>query len=145
MLVGAVVWDDVDDDANVQCRSLVDQLLGLGERPEHRVDVAVVGDVVASVGHRRRVPRREPDRVDPEIADVREPCAYALEVADAVTVAIREAAHVDLVNRRAAPPGPTVVTGTRRSSLSVGFSRRGGRRADPAGPWRNLGGAHRAA
>ena len=33
---------------------------------------AVVGDVVARVGHRRRVPRVEPERVDAEVAQVRQ-------------------------------------------------------------------------
>ncbi len=91
-----MVRDDVDDDANVQCSSLVDQLLGLGERPEHRVDVAVVGDVVAAVGHRRRVPGCEPDRVDPQVAQVGELGPHSGEIADAVSVAVREAPHVDL-------------------------------------------------
>ena len=111
MLVGAVVWDDVDDDANVQRSSLVDQLLRLGERPEHRVDVAVVGDVVAAVGHRRRVPRREPDRVDPQVAQVGEPGTHSGEITDAVSVAVREAAHVDLVDHGATPPGPAIRAG----------------------------------
>ena len=38
-----------------------DQPVEVRERAEQRVDVAVVGDVVAEVGHRRRIDRREPD------------------------------------------------------------------------------------
>ena len=44
-------------------RARRDQRLGLGQGAEYRVDVAVVGHVVAAVGHRRYVPGREPDRV----------------------------------------------------------------------------------
>ena len=47
-----------------------DELLRLTERPEDRLDVAVVGHVVATVVHRRRIPRVEPDRVDAEIGQV---------------------------------------------------------------------------
>ena len=47
-----------------------DQRVEVGQRAEQRVDVAVVGDVVAAVGHRRGVERREPDRVDAEVAQV---------------------------------------------------------------------------
>ena len=43
----------------------------VGERAEERVDVAVVGDVVAGVALRRGVERREPDRVDAELLQVR--------------------------------------------------------------------------
>ena len=53
------------DAARVRLR---DQRVEVGEVAEERVDVAVVGDVVAEVGHRRRVERREPDGVDAEPA-----------------------------------------------------------------------------
>ena len=43
-----------------------DQLVEVRERAEHRVDVAVVGDVVAEVGHRRGEDRAEPDPLDLE-------------------------------------------------------------------------------
>ena len=85
---------------------LRDQLLGLVERPERRVDRAVVDDVVAVVGERRRVPGVEPERVDAEVAQVRQLGADAGEVADAVAVPVGEAPDVDLVDDRVAPPRP---------------------------------------
>jgi hypothetical protein len=42
----------------------------VGQRAEARVDVAVVGDVVAEVAHRRRKEGRDPDRVGAELRDV---------------------------------------------------------------------------
>ena len=47
------------------------------EVAEERVDVAVVGHVVAEVGHRRAVDRRQPERVDPEPPQVVEAPADA--------------------------------------------------------------------
>ena len=55
VLVGAVVRDPVQDDLDVARVALRDQLVEVRERAEHRVDVAVVGDVVAEVGHRATV------------------------------------------------------------------------------------------
>ena len=64
-------------------------------------------------GSRRRRSRRrpsatgtrgEPDRVDAEVAQVGQARADAGEVADAVAVAVGEAAEVDLVDDGAAPP-----------------------------------------
>ena len=52
---------------------LGDQRVEIGERAEERIDVGVVGDVVAEVLHRRGEEGREPDRVDAEIGDVGEP------------------------------------------------------------------------
>ena len=74
------------------------------EVAEDRVDRRVVAHVVAEVGHRRAVDRREPDRVDTEAGDVVEPRADAGEVADPVAVGVRERARIDLVDDGRPPP-----------------------------------------
>ena len=74
------------------------------ERAEPGVDVAVVVHVVAAVGQRRGVERAQPYRVHPERSQVRDPRRDAAQVADAVTVGVGEAARVDLVDHRLAPP-----------------------------------------
>ena len=104
VLVRDVVRDDVDDRADPERARLGDQLLGLREGPERRVDRPVVGDVVARVGHRRRVPGVEPEGVDAEVAQVGQPVADARQVADAVAVRVGEAPDVDLVDDGVAPP-----------------------------------------
>ena len=70
MLVRAVVRHDVDDHPEPEPVRLGDQRLGVGERAEQRVDVAVVGDVVAAVGQRGGVPGGEPEGVDAELGEV---------------------------------------------------------------------------
>ncbi len=57
-------------------------------RAERRIDVAVVGDVVAVVAAGRRIERQEPQRGDAEVAQVIELLGQAGEVADAVAVAV---------------------------------------------------------
>ena len=117
----AVVGDDVDDDPDTRRVRLGDERLRLGQRAEDGIDVAVVGDVVAATGHRGRVPRVEPDRVDSEATQVLEPIAHAAQVADAVAVAVGEAADVNLVDGRLTPPlasGQVLVT--RLHSLELG-------------------------
>ena len=86
------------------CEGLGDEQLGLLEGAERRVDGPVVGDVVAAVGERGDVPGGDPDRVDTEVAQVREPRAQARQVTGPVAVPVREAARVDLVDHCAAPP-----------------------------------------
>ena len=87
--------------ARVQRR---DQLVELLQRAEERVDVLVVGDVVAVVGHRRAVDRAQPDDVDAEQLEVVEVGQDAAEVTDPVAVAVGEAARVDLVDDGGLPP-----------------------------------------
>jgi hypothetical protein len=103
-----MVGDEVDDGANAIVTRGRDESFGLPEVAEARVDVAIVDDVVATVGHRRRVPGREPDGIHSEVAQVRKSRLYAGQVAGAVAVAVGKAAWVDLVDRRAAPPGRRV-------------------------------------
>ena len=70
------------------------------------LDVEVVGDVVAVVVLRGRVARRQPQRVDAETGDVRQPVPDTDEIADAVTVAVGERADIDLVDDGCLPPAP---------------------------------------
>jgi hypothetical protein len=102
--VGAVVGHDVDDDADAQRVRFLDERLGFGQAAEERVDRAVVGHVVASVGHRRGVPRVEPHRVDPERGQIAQVGPDAGQIPDTVAVAVREAARIDLVDGGRPPP-----------------------------------------
>ncbi len=104
MLVRGVVGDQVQDDPQAEAMDLGDEGLRLGEIAEEGGDVAVVGDVVAAVGERRRIPGRDPDRVDAEVGQVGESRPDALDVPDAVAVAVGEAADVDLVDDGVPPP-----------------------------------------
>ena len=82
----------------------LDQRVEVVERPEHRVDVAVVGDVVAEVGHRRAEERREPHRLDAEFDEVIDVLSEPTEVPDPVPVGVRERPRIDLVDRPPLPP-----------------------------------------
>lgn len=83
---------------------LVDHRVEIGERAEHRIDPAVIGDVIAEIAHRRGEEGREPDRVGAERRNMIEMRGNARQVADPIAVRVRIAARVDLVDHRAAPP-----------------------------------------
>ncbi len=105
--VGGVVGNEVDDDPQAQVVGVADEGVGVVQIAEHRVDGAVVGDVVARVGLRGGVERAEPDGVDAEAGQVRQPAADAGQVAHAVAVTVGEGPRVHLVDDRVAPPvGP---------------------------------------
>ena len=104
VVVRAVVGHQVDGHPDAQAVGVGEQRVELGQVAEHRLDVARVGDVVAVVGHRGGVERRDPQRVDAEVGEVGQPAADAGQVADAVAVAVGEAADVDLVEDGVPPP-----------------------------------------
>jgi hypothetical protein len=104
MLVRGVVGDEVDDDPQTQGMSVADKLIEVSERAEVRVDVAIVPDVIARVRLRRGVERVQPDRVDAQVAKVRQPGPDAGQVPDPIAVRVGEAADIDLVDHRVPPP-----------------------------------------
>jgi hypothetical protein len=104
MPVRAVVGHHVDDDANTGRVCLGDQGRGVGKGSEERIDIAIVGHVVARVRLRRHVPRIQPNRVDTEVAQVTEVGSDAVDVTDPVAARVGEAADVHLVDGGAAPP-----------------------------------------
>jgi hypothetical protein len=76
----------------------------LFECAEVRMDIPVVADVVPAVGHRGRIPRTDPDRVDAELSEIGQPVDDAEDVPSAITVVIGKRPRVDLIYDCAAPP-----------------------------------------
>ena len=83
----------------------LDEPVEVLERAEQRIDVAVVGDVIAEVGHGGGEDRRQPHRFHPQVAQVVDPRHELAQVADAVTVGVGERARIDDRDRAALPPG----------------------------------------
>ena len=72
VLVRGVVRDDVDRHLDPELVRVGDERVEVVERAELGVDVDVVGDVIAVVCLRRGVERRQPERVDAELLQVRQ-------------------------------------------------------------------------
>ena len=99
-----MVRNEVEDHADVATGRLGDELVGIGEGAQRRVDADVVGDVVTPVGIRRDHDRIEPDRVDTEILEMIEPRGNPSEVPHAVVVRVHVRTRVDLIQHAIAPP-----------------------------------------
>ncbi len=104
VLAGAVVRDDVEQHLDAEPPRGAHQQVELAEVAEERVDVAVVGHVVAVVVLRRGIEGAQPDPVDAELLQVRQPGPDPGEIADAVTGAVQEAADIHLIDHGVAPP-----------------------------------------
>ena len=109
MPVRGVVRHEIDDHADLAAMRLFEKMIEVLERAEDRIDIAVVGDVVTEVGHRRAIERRKPDRLDTKrpggaVVQMVEPPCDPGQVADAVPVRILERTRVDLIEDALAPP-----------------------------------------
>src|SRR5215472_11198272 len=74
--------------------------LEIVQRSVERMHGPVVGNVVAVVPQRGRKERHQPDRGYPEVAEVVEFLRQALEVSNAISVAVKERTYVYLINDR---------------------------------------------
>ena len=98
VLVRAVVHHQVEEDAHALLMGLVQQFPEHVQVAEIRVDVFVVGDVVAVIRVGRGIDRGEPDGVRAEALDVVQLLDHAPEVADAVAVSVAEAPGPDVID-----------------------------------------------
>ena len=113
VLVGRVVGHPVDDDPQAETVGILEKRVEVGQRAEDGVDVAVVGDVVAEVGHGGGEERGQPQGVDAQPGEVVEVGTDAVEVADAVAVGVGERAGIDLVDDGPLPPRGSVTRPSR--------------------------------
>ena len=70
----------------------------------HGIDVPVVGNVVSEIDLGRGIARSDPDGVDSEFMQVTHLGADAVEIADAVVIAIGKTARVNFVKYGVLPP-----------------------------------------
>ena len=105
MLVRSVVDHKIEDDFYVPLFSFRNHAIEIAERAVHRIDIFVIRDVIAEIDLGRGKTRGNPDSVDAKIFQIIEFGGYAIQIADAIVVAVEKCADVDLVNYRALVPG----------------------------------------
>ncbi len=104
MFLGRVRPHLVDDHFQAERVRLLDHGVELVKGAKDWIDAKMITDVVTKVAHRRCEKWRQPEAVDAETRHVIETPEDAREVADAVAIAVLEAARIDLVQGGAAPP-----------------------------------------
>src|SRR4051812_7696601 len=98
MLIRGVVDDELGNDPEAATVRLVDKHLEVFARAVLRVDVVIIGNVIAVILTGRRVERQEPDGVHPQVLDVVQLLGEPGEVAYAIVVSIIERPDVYLIN-----------------------------------------------
>jgi len=104
MLIGGMIDDQLGDHLQPAPVRLADQIAEILPRAESGMDVAVIGDIVAVVAHRRRIERQQPYRVDAQVLEIGKLFGQAAEIPDAVVVAVAEGLDVQLVDDRVLVP-----------------------------------------
>ena len=81
------------------------QLIKVIQISKDGIDVAVIGNVIAEIRHRRRVEGRDPHRLDSQLNQVIEPLQDASKITDAVAICILKGPRINLVKNAVLPPG----------------------------------------
>src|ERR1700704_515983 len=105
MLVGGVIGHEFEQNLEPLPMGLRQQFVEVCQVAEAWIYIAIVGDVIAEINHRRRVNGRDPDRFDPKADKIVEPLLYPFEVAYTVVVSVLKRARVDLIDHACLPPG----------------------------------------
>ena len=104
MLVGSVVDDQLRDHAHAHPVGLADELPEVAAGPVGRMDVKVVGNVVAVVAQRRRIERQQPQAGHSQVLQVREFLNQPGKIANPVIVRVVEGLGMQLIDDRILVP-----------------------------------------
>ncbi len=124
MLIGGVVDDKIENDVDVAFFGFGGEAIKIAEGAVHGVNGFVVGDVVAEVDLRGWEAGSDPDGGYAEVVEIVEFGGDAIEVADAVVIAVGKAAGIDFVENGLLPPRASWGGGFLRGAgvlLGVGF------------------------
>src|SRR5437870_3476554 len=86
------------DNAQITRMCGVQERAEIIERPEIRIDVAIIGDVVAVIAQRGRIEWQQPDGSDSQLLEIIQLFDQTAEVAHPVAVAIAKSLDVQLVD-----------------------------------------------
>jgi len=97
VLVGSMVWHQLDQNLERALMRLCNQLLEILHVAVHRVDAAVIADVVTVIAQRRWGNRQQPDSIHAKVAQVVQLFRDAFQVSPTVAIAVPESAHIQFV------------------------------------------------
>ncbi len=104
MLVGAVVWHEVDHDPQPKLMGTLEHPVEILECSKERVYIFVVTDVITGVFLGGAIKRREPNGINAEVFEGIQALCDAGQVSYAVTVGVQKTTWVNLVDNARAPP-----------------------------------------
>ncbi len=104
VLGGGVVDDKVNHHFHAPGVHFAQETVKILHGAEFRVDPPVIGDIIAVVIVRGRIERRNPDHIHAQIFQIIQVLRDPVQIPDTITVAVRKAARINLIDHRFLPP-----------------------------------------
>jgi hypothetical protein len=111
MSVRGVLGNEVEDQLETVAVRPREQSVKIRHAAEDGSDSGVIADVVAEVRHRGGKDRRDPQRVDTELGQIRKPADDVWQITHAIAIAILNGARIDLIDDGCLPSGLDHVSG----------------------------------
>ena len=103
-MIGGMINDQLGDDPQSALMRGVEKRLKIFERSVVRVDVEIIGDVVAVVAQWRWIKGQEPDGGDAELLEIIEFLDQPPKIANPIAVAVMKCFDMQLINDRVFVP-----------------------------------------
>src|ERR1044071_1355491 len=104
MLIGRVVYYQVDQNTDAALLCAVSELDEIAQCAVPWIDIVIVGDVVTAVPARRRLKRHQPDSGYAESMQIIEAPHESCEITDPVTIRVHVGVHRQAVDDRVLVP-----------------------------------------
>ena len=104
MFIGGVIQYQIHDDTDAMLFGFRDQAVHIFQTSEDRVNILVVGDVVAVIILWRTINRGEPDGVNTQVFQVVQTADDSRDIADTVSVGILKTLRINLIDDCFFPP-----------------------------------------
>src|SRR5437870_6515106 len=104
MLIRGVVDDQLGDDPQIAAMGFPHKVLEVRHPPIGRIDVLVIGDVIAVVAQGRGIEGQQPQRRNAEILQIIELAAQPREITASIVIGVEERLDVELIDDRVLVP-----------------------------------------
>src|SRR5205814_47064 len=104
ILIGGVIDHQFRDDAQIALMGRIKKGAKIIKGAEVRIDVEIIGDVVAVITQRRRIKRKKPDGRDAELLEIIQFLDQATEIAHSIAVTVAKRLNVQFVDDRVLVP-----------------------------------------
>src|SRR6266566_9755095 len=98
MLIGGMIGHIVHDELAVTLVRLLKQGVQVRQGSKERMDIGVIANIIAEIGHGRGVDGRKPDGINTEPLQVVQLAADTRQIPYPIAIAIEKTARVNLIN-----------------------------------------------
>ena len=104
MLIRTVVQNQIHDNTDPPFLRFRNQFIHILQLTENRINILIIGDIITIIILRRTKYRRQPNRINSQLLQIRELLYNPLKISYSIRIAVIKASGINLINNRLLPP-----------------------------------------